>query len=42
MGDVKFLFDLTEALNPEGHMLKTLPLKEIKARLKEFFEGQES
>ncbi len=31
-----------EALNPEGHMLKTLPLKEIKARLKEFFEGQES
>ena len=27
-----------EALKAEGHLLKTLPLKEIKARLKEFFD----
>ena len=27
-----------EALNPEGHMLKTLPLKEIKEIIQKFFE----
>ena len=30
-----------EALKPEGHMLKTLPLKEIKGIIQKFFEEQE-
>lgn len=29
-----------EALNPEGHMLKTLPLKEIKGIIQNFFDAQ--
>ena len=29
-----------EALNPEGHMLKTLPLKEIKGIIQNFFDRQ--
>lgn len=29
-----------DALKPEGHMLKTLPLREIKARIQKFFDGQ--
>ncbi len=27
-----------ESLKPEGHMLKTLPLREIKARIQKFFD----
>ena len=29
-----------EALKPEGHMLKTLPLREIKAIIQKFFDGK--
>ena len=29
-----------ESLKPEGHMLKTLPLREIKAIIQEFFSGK--
>ncbi len=29
-----------EALKPEGHMLKTLPLKEIKGIIQNFFDGK--
>ena len=31
---------LIEALKPEGHMLKTLPLREIKSIIQKFFDGR--
>ena len=31
---------LIEALKPEGHMLKTLPLREIKGIIQKFFDGR--
>ena len=31
---------LIEALKPQGHMLKTLPLREIKAIIQKFFDGR--
>ena len=31
---------LIEALNPDGHMLKTLPLREIKGIIQKFFDGR--
>ncbi|MBQ7545090.1 MAG: response regulator [Synergistaceae bacterium] len=31
---------LIEALKPQGHMLKTLPLREIKAIIQKFFDGK--
>ena len=30
---------LIEALKPDGHMLKTLPLREIKGIIQKFFDG---
>ena len=32
--------DRIEALKPEGHMLKTLPLREIKGIIQKFFDGR--
>lgn len=32
--------ELIESLKPEGHMLKTLPLREIKAVIQKFFDGK--
>ena len=31
---------LIEALKPDGHMLKTLPLREIKGIIQKFFDGR--